>query len=373
MKGSIKKNKKTGKWDFVIDIGKDSLTGNRKQKKRRGFKTRKEAERALNTLLHELNEGTFIEPSKQTYGKYLDTWMSSKRHDLSLQTYKLYTSYISSHINPILGKLKLSDLNTYHIQHFVNELRGKGLSDSTVKRIFNVVNTSLNNAKKLEMIKKNPANNLEKPKVNTKDIAIWDHDEISLFLKTAKKSPYYIVFLLSITTGMRQGELLGLRFKDVDFENKCLYIRQTLNHDGSGFKEGAKSKAGYRSVGVDSTTLSALEIQRVNNNTNKLKHAGEYEDYDLVACTKKGRSINPRNLIRTFYNLTSKANLPKIRFHDLRHTHASLMLQQGENVKIISERLGHSSVKVTLDIYSHVLPNMQNEASDRFAQKLFNT
>lgn len=131
---------------------------------------------------------------------------------------------------------------------------------------------------------------------------------------------------------MRQGEVLGLCWRDVDFENECLYIRQTLTHDGKGFKEGAKSKAGNRSVGLDAVTLVALKQHRKQGAINKLKHGVAFKDHDLVICSPNGNPINPRNLLRSFYNLLEKSNLPKIRFHDLRHTHASLMLQQGENI-----------------------------------------
>ncbi|MCI2254816.1 site-specific integrase [Domibacillus sp. PGB-M46] len=372
MKGSIKKNKQTGKWDFVIDIGKDLITGKRKQKKKRGFKTKKEAEKALTALLNELNEGSYIEPSKQAYSDYMYFWIGIKAHEMSIQTLKAYQSYLKSHISPSLGQVPLSSLTPIHIQSFVGDLRSKELSESTIKRIYNVVNASLNAAAKTELIKKNPASTIEKPKVVAKETVIWKWDEVSSFLDSAMSSPYYVAFLLAVTTGMRQGEVLGLRWRDVDFANECLYVRQTLTHDGKGFKEGAKSKAGSRSVGLDAFTLSALKKQKKQVAECKLKLGIAYTDNDLVICSSNGKPINPRNLLRSFYNLLEKSDLPKIRFHDLRHTHASLMLQQGENIKLISERLGHSSVKITLDTYSHVLPNMQQEASNRLANKLFN-
>ena len=372
MKGSIKKNNRTGKWDLVVDVGKDKLTGKRKQKKKRGYISKKEAEKALTAILNEVNEGVFIEPSKQAYKDYLHAWLMGKKHDLSVQTSTAYKSYLKIHILPYLGDIPLATLTPLHIQGFVGELRKKGLSETTTKRIYNVVNASLNSAVKMELIKKNPASIIEKPKVIAKDSLIWNLQEVSLFLKCSDSSHYHIAFLLAVTTGMRQGEVLGLRWRDVDFDNECLYIRQTLTHDGKGFKEGAKSKAGNRSIGLDANTISALKLQRKKSVTHKLKHGSVYNNYDLVVCTPTGKPINPRNLLRAFSNIITKANLPKIRFHDLRHTHASLMLQQGENIKLISERLGHSSVKITLDTYSHILPNTQQEASTRLAQQLFN-
>jgi len=372
MKGSITKNKKTGKWDFVIDVGIDKMTGKRKQKRKRGFNTKREAEEVLTKLKNELLQGTYIEPSQQFYCDYFNEWMDGKRHNMSNQTLKNYESYFLNHIHPILGNMQLSKINPLSIQKFLSTLHEKRLSDSTVKRIFNVVNASLNSALKMELITKNPASVIEKPKVKTKEMKIWDADEITRFLRYAKESAYYTGFLLAVTTGMRQGEILGLRWRDVDLEEGLLYVRQTLNHDGKGFKTGAKSKAGNRTIGLDDYTVNALKQQRKIVVQNKLRYGALFQDYDLVICTPKGIAIRPRNLLRAFYSLIDKAGVTKIRFHDLRHTHSSLMLKQGENIKVISERLGHSSVRITLDTYSHVMPNMQKEASNRFAKQLFN-
>ncbi|MDR9796318.1 site-specific integrase [Aeribacillus pallidus] len=214
---------------------------------------------------------------------------------------------------------------------------------------------------------------IEKHKWDSKEITIWNLQQVTSFLKVAKSSPYYIAFFLAVMTGMRQGEILGLCWKDIDFENEYLYVRQTLTHDGKEFKDGAKSKASNRSIGLDIHTISVLKQERKKVAANKLKYRIAYNNFDLVVCNSKGKPINPRNLLRSFNNLVTKANLPKIRFHDLRHTNASLILQQGKNIKLISERLGDSSVKITLDTYSHVLPNMQKEASHRLANQLFNS
>ncbi|MCP3764620.1 tyrosine-type recombinase/integrase [Domibacillus sp. A3M-37] len=168
---------------------------------------------------------------------------------MSIQTIKAYQSYLNNHIASSLGSLPLASMTPMHIQSFVGELRNKGLSEWTVKRIFNVVNASLNAAVKMELIKKNPASATEKPKVSVKETnAIWSICQVSSFLKHSAPSSYHIAYLLAITTGMRQGEILGLRWKDIDFENECLFIRQTLTHDGKVLKKGAKSKAGNRSI-----------------------------------------------------------------------------------------------------------------------------
>jgi integrase len=168
-------------------------------------------------------------------------------------------------------------------------------------------------------------------------------------------------------TGMRQGEILGLRWQDVDFESSKIYITQTLSHDGSEFMVGAKSASGIRSVTVDPQTIERLlKHKRIVENEKGLAE-GVFIDKGLVICTSTGNQLLPRNLMREYKNILSKADIRKITFHDLRHTHASLLLKQNVHPKIVSERLGHSSIKLTLDIYSHLMPNMQKEAADNLA------
>jgi integrase len=369
MKGSVKKEGST--WYYLVDLGKDPITGKRKRRRKRGFKTKKDAEQALSKVIYEVNNGTFVEPSKTLFKDYFKEWLEGKRHNYSRQTVKNYESYLLNHISPVIGHIPLSNLTSLMIQNFIGVLRHKGLADGTVRRIFNVVNTSLNNAEKMQIIPKNPATLVDKPQVKQTEMKVWEISEVRRFLEVAKDSRYYMAFHLAITTGMRQGEILGLRWKDIDLHRGIVYVRQTLDHDGKDFKAGAKTKSGVRSINLDPHTVEALKSHRIMIAEERLKLGKDYKDNDLVVCTYKGTVISPRNLTRTWHSLIKKADLPKIRFHDLRHTHASLMLQQGEHVKVVSERLGHNKIQITLDTYSHVMPNMQEESANRFGEMVF--
>ncbi|MED0671623.1 site-specific integrase [Aneurinibacillus aneurinilyticus] len=158
-------------------------------------------------------------------------------------------------------------------------------------------------------------------------------------------------------TGMRQGEILGLSWKDVDLDKGLLYVTQTLPHNGKNIIVGAKTKTSIRSVALSSSTIKALKEHQNNTDTNPS---------GLVVCSTTGTPVNPANLRREWLKLIKLAEVPQIRFHDLRHTHASLMLKQGEHIKVVSERLGHSKIQMTLDTYTHIMPNMQKEAASRF-------
>jgi integrase len=184
------------------------------------------------------------------------------------------------------------------------------------------------------------------------------------------KSRYSIVFLLAIYTGMRQGELLGLRWSDIDFEKRTIHIQQTLSHDGKELRPHAKTKSSIRSVAISQETISALKKHRNLIKQEKMFLGSEYRDHDLVICTSLGTPVNPRHINKVWDHFLKKIDVPKITFHDLRHTHASLLLKQGTHPKIVSERLGHSSIQMTLDTYSHLLPNMQETAAQGLDQML---
>lgn len=169
---------------------------------------------------------------------------------------------------------------------------------------------------------------------------------------------------MAVLTGMRQGEIMGLRWKDIDFENNVIYVRQTLTQTAR-IKEGAKNNASIRNVHIPIKLVEELKLHQKRIIEEKKYYQRDYNDHDLIICTRDGRPIIPRNCRKEFYHLTKKLGLPKIRFHDLRHTHATMLIQQNVNVKLISERLGHTDIQTTLNTYSHVLPTMQREVADK--------
>jgi integrase len=196
---------------------------------------------------------------------------------------------------------------------------------------------------------------------------VWDINQVRFFLENIsnikRPSKYLSAYLLAILKGMRQGEILGLRFKDIDFQLKQIFITQTLSHDGKELRNGTKTKAGIRTIHIPDVLINHLKNERKKILESKLRYRNEYEDNDLVICTKNGKPVQPTNLLRGFKNDVRKIGLPILRFHDLRHTHATILIQQNINAKMIQERLGHSRIGITLDIYSHVLPSMQQEVA----------
>ncbi|AUS09971.1 site-specific integrase [Laceyella sacchari] len=223
---------------------------------------------------------------------------------------------------------------------------------------------------KWKMINTNPASLTSPPKIEYKEKGTWTIEEAYRFLKhTAEEPLLHIGYLLAIYTGMRLGEILGLRWKDCDFEKGQISIRQTLARTSKGlvFQE-PKTKSSRRVIAITDDIVAALKKHKALQNQNKLLLGAGYQDHDLVVCTSKGTPIIPSNFRRHYKRMIREADVPKIRFHDLRHTHATIMLQLGEHPKVVSERLGHSRTSVTLDVYSHVIPNIQGGAAKKFSE-----
>jgi integrase len=366
--------KRGNKWSFTVDIGKDPVTGKRKQKTVSGFKTKKEAEAACNELLNQLNKGYYIENTNQTFAEYLEEWLNDyAKTKVKPSTFKNYKNAVYGRIIPALGQLKLKELKLYHGQKFINTLVEEGKSSSYVLFIYRILHTALEQAVKLEKIPRNPFDGVENPKLIREKKKTWSIEEIQRFLHVAKlDSPiYYICFLLAIHTGMRKGEVLGLRWQDIDFEQKRLSVNQSLVMVQNQYIiSDLKTTSSNRVISLDDIVIAELKRHKVMQNQQKLLLGGGYEDNDLVCANEFGRFLSPGMVNHRMKEICEKAGVPYIRFHDLRHTHATLLLKLGENVKVVSERLGHSSVKMTLDVYSHVTPDMQEQAAQRFAQAL---
>ncbi|PFW83433.1 site-specific integrase [Bacillus sp. AFS075960] len=378
MGGTVTKDKSTGKWMFGFDNTKDPMTGKRRQIRRRGFKTRREAHDAMVKLKAEILGGEYSDLSKLSYATFVDEWMKERSFHLQESTYEIHKMYLENVIKPRIGHFQLRQIEPIHMQKFVNDLViDVGYAPATVHIIFRIVSASLRKAKILRLIRDNPTIGITLPKMRKKpEINVWSLQQVNYFIDESKKvhrlTRCYIVFVIALLTGMRQGEIMGLRWKDIDFQNQIIYVRQTLTQTAK-IKSGAKNNASVRNVHFPAKLIEELKLHKKRIIEEKKYYQRDYRDHGLVICTRDGRPMIPRNLRKEFYNLIEKLGLPKIRFHDLRHTHATMLIHQNVNVKLISERLGHTDIQTTLNTYSHVLPTMQREVADRldemFGQK----
>lgn len=359
------KTKNDKKWYFVIEVGKGKT---RKRKKARGFKTKKDAISAMVATQDEINKGTYVEPSKDLFETYIMNRLNDKKLNVKDSTWSTYEYLIRFHIIPALGEYKLSDITPEDIQNFYNTLKLKSaLCGGNILKIHTLINEALRKAVNWGLIKTNPAALVERPKADTKEMKIWSIEESVLYLKHASTVRYYPAFLLALTTGMRQGEILGLTWSNVDFDNNKVTVLQTLTHDGKDITPGTKTKRGIRVIAMDKQTMVELQGIRTKVKEQRLA-AGEYwVEHDLVVSTNIGTPLRSSCLCKVFHKTRIKAGLKHIRFHDQRHTHASTLLNQGFNLKVIAERLGHS-VEVLMRTYAHLMPNMQKDMADQFGE-----
>lgn len=372
LKMKVKKDEARGTWYFVVSAGKDEK-GKRKQIFKRGFTSEALAKRELRKVMQQLDDNTYVKPTKKTYSEFLTEWLQSKSLKLRSITLKTYTGHVVNHIAAKLGHFELNKITTTQIEKFYISLSLESkLSNHTISDIHKIVKNSFHSAVKRKYVTYSPVIEAETPKFKKKEMMVWTLKESALFLSHVKEHRLYPAFLLGLTTGMRQSEILGLRWKDVDFVNEHLNVRQTLSHDGKVLTVQTKTESSKRTISLYQEVLTTLEEHRRLIDNEKAAINSHYQENDLVICTGTGTPLGPRNLLRTFYSYIEKANVPKIRFHDLRHTFATLLLTQGTNPKVVMEILGHAEIKTTLDIYSHVFQSVHKDTAQKYGDMLFN-
>lgn len=374
MRGHVRK--RGNKWCFVVDVGRDE-EGKRIRKWHSGFDRRKEAEAALADTLADLRTGTYVEPSKLTLRAFLrDEWLPAMRRSLRPSTHASYSQVLDTHVVPALGHVALPALTPPMLTTLYGELLdGRGdrdpLSPRTVRYAHTIVRQALADAVKWNRLTRNPADAAEPPSAKAakaRTMRTWDREQLRRFLAHVAEDRLYAAWRMAATTGLRRGELLGLRWRDLDLDAARAQIVQTLSYAaGEPQLSEPKTDHGRRAVALDSATVTALRAHRKAQAAEKLALGPAYQDRELVFCREDGTPLWPRSLSRTFSRLAKKAELPTIRFHDLRHTHATLALQAGVHPKVVSERLGHATVSITLDTYSHAVPAMQEDAAAKVA------
>lgn len=359
MRGSV--IKRGDKYGIVYDVGR-TTSGKRKQKWESGFKTKKEAEATLAKRIYEIENGCFIDYKSQKLSEYLQDWLIQHAPNVTPSTYRGYATNVHSHIIPVIGNVLLNQLKPVHVQKLYARKLEQGLSSTSVLYIHRVLHKALNQAVKMEIVHRNVADLVDPPRKRKFQAQILNESEVALLLSEAKDTPLYTPILLAVTLGLRRGEVLGLRWDDIDFSNNTITVRQTLAYEkGKSFFADTKTDASRRSILISASLINYLQ--------NLLKNSMHHE---TVVSDKEGKPLNPNYMDRLFKQLLSKCGIKPIRFHDLRHTNATMMLKNNIPAKVASRRLGHSTIGITMDLYSHVLSEMQEDASKIF-DKMINS
>ncbi|MCL6472540.1 MAG: site-specific integrase [Firmicutes bacterium] len=369
--GSIYK-RSDGLWVGKISVGYDPVTGKLKRKSFYG-KTRKEVMDKMAQILQEVRNGTYVEPVQTSFGEWLDKWLTGyKKGQLKPSTFENYEVLIKTHIKPALGKVPLAKLQAHMLQAFYNEklekgrVDGKGgLSTRMVRYLHVIIRQALQQAVKEGLLPRNVADATSPPTVKNKQMRPLTEEELLVFFKAAKDDRLFAAYVLAVTTGLRRGELLGLCWDCVDLEQGTITVKRQLLKlkQGIVLEETTKSKSGRRNIILTDDAIRELKEYRKRQLQEKLLLGEAYQDNGLVFCKEDGTPLQPEEFTKRFQRWLEKAGLSRVRLHDLRHTHATLLLKAGVPAKIVQERLGHSSITMTLDLYSHVTPEMQKLAA----------
>ena len=320
--------------------------------------------------------GNYTQPSKMTLGEYLKRWLKDYvTPNLAPKTAEWYAYIVHTHIIPALGNITLTQLRPEHLQRYYADKLASGrndgqgaLSPQTVRHCHVTIHYALETAMKWGIIMRNPADAVMPPPIQRKQMQTWNESEVRCFLEEIKKSPYYALFHLLLSSGMRRGEALALRWRDVDLTLCQVYVTRSLQHlkDGTFVFKQPKTARGQRSIALPPATTLVLREHYEKQAEIMSRMGATLKGDDLVFCHSDGTPLQPSSITHAWEKLVKRSGLKYIRLHDARHTHASLMLKQGIHPKIVQERLGHASIQITLDTYSHVAAGLQEAAAMRF-------
>lgn len=382
MTGHIRSRGKRS-WAIVLDLGPDPATGKRRQKWHTVRGGKKHAQAEMARLINEIETGAYIEPRGLSVKDFLEQWLTDAQTKVSGTTFARYRAIVRLHLEVALGSIPLVKLAPLHIQTYLadalqsgrldgKETHGKGLSPRTVCHHHRVLSEALGRAVKWQLLARNPAVSVEPPRVEQKEMHAIDETAAASLVESAIGTRLYIPIMLAITTGMRRGEILALRWKDVDLTRGFLAVVRSLEQTKDGglrFKD-VKKKRSRRPISIPKLLIEALAPHRQAQDKHREMYGADYEDNGLICCREDGSIWPPAAFTSAYRDLLRRRKIPNIRFHDLRHSHASQLLRDGVNPKVISERLGHSKVGFTLDVYSHLLPGMQELAARKTDARL---
>lgn len=368
MKGHIIE-RSPGKWAIVLDVPNE---GKRRRKWHTFHGTKRQAETECARLIAELAGGNYVEPAKTTLQEYFVQWLKHEKANVSPKTLQRYEELLLKNVAPIIGGITLNKLSAANIDLAWGKLLesgrrdGKGgLSPRTVHHCRRVMLTAMDQAVKWDLLKRNPVALTRPPKVERKQMEAYSAPQTATLLDDLRQSRVFIPVLLAALCGMRRGEIIALRWKDIDLAGAVIAVTRSAEQVGTEvrYKETKSGKA--RTVALSSTVLEELKRHRLAQAEEQLKLGMRPGDNSFVVAQIDGVPLKPVSLTHEWTRLLAKTSLPRIRFHDLRHSHATQLLAAGVHPKIASERLGHSTIGITLDLYSHVMPGMQANAAEQ--------
>lgn len=384
MRGSTVKRGKS--WSVVLDLGRDPATGKRRQKWHSGYRTKREAEAALVELIGSVNKGSYVAPSKQSVEALAADWLEAIRPTVRDSTHYSYSRNLRLHVLPALGGVQAKAVDGGALNGLYSQLLASGnktnrpgatagLSLRTVRYIHTIIHRMFKDAVRWGRLVRNPADAADPPKATASgrpEMVTWTPEQVEMFLDAVSDHRLSAAFLTLATTGMRRGEALGLRWVDLDLDAARLSVRQTVIAVHHEVRFGTpKTAKGRRPISLDGETVAALREHRKRQAVERLQIGSGWSDLDLVFCGVDGTPLHPERFSRTFGDQVRKVEVPAIPLHALRHTWATIALGAGVHPKVVQERLGHSTIGITMDTYSHVTAALHGDAAQQVAGLIF--
>jgi integrase len=331
--------------------------------------TRKDAERELARLLREAETGLGLDPGRATVGEWLQAWLDQKRPQLASKTFERYEQVVRLHLLPALGRVPLRKLHPQHVRALHAQLLEAGLHPRTVLHVHRVLHTAFQDAVRQELVGRNVCDAVRPPRVPAREVTVPSEEELAKLLRAVRGSRLELPVTLALLCGLRRGEVLALRWEDVDFDRGVLMVRRSLEVTRAGLQLKETKTGGARAVAVPAQVLQLLRAHRRRQAEERLRAGPSWADHGLVCPGRDGRPWHPDALSWEFLRLARSLGL-RLRFHDLRHAHASYLLRTGADVRTVAARLGHSTPTLTLNTYGHLVPGAQEEAVRRLEQRL---
>ncbi len=360
---------KTGeiRYQITVEGDRDPLTGKRNRAYKNVKGSKKEANSVMHKMITEMEQGKITKRSNKSVGEWMDEWLSSYLPNAEETTIIGYKTKIRCYIKPALGDILIKSLRAEHVQKMVNDMNARRLSPKNIRDTFNNINAAMKKAVAIKLIPYNPCEGVALPKLKKYRAQVYSTETIQALLDAVDGTDMYLPVLIFVTVGLRRGELLALRWQDIDFEKKLLKVRYNMVCGENGYIiKQPKSEAGIRDIHIGDDVVTALKTARDQYLHDLTTYGDGFQNLGFVIRQEDGSPISPNAMTRKWNRfLERNAQLPKIRLHDLRHSNATALIQAGVSPKVVQQRLGHADVNITLNTYTHVLPEMDIEAAKK--------
>lgn len=378
MSGGNVSRRPSGEWEYRFDVGPDPLTGKRRRTTKSGFRTKREATQAMNHAIASHLMGRHVKRTRRTVEDFLNEWHAAVQSALRPSTWVNYRNYLDAYVIPVIGQTALQDLDAMRLNllygHLLTKGRVKapgGLAPKTVQNVHRMLHRALRDAAKWGQLPRNFAEDAEPPRASRKRPTVWSPEQLGVFVQHVSADRFYALWLLVATTGLRRGELAGLKRTDIDFTARTVSpSTPRVVVAGHAVESEAKTRSGERNLALDPDTLEALR-EYVSSWKEERDLLGQ--DTELLFVWSSGQPLHPDTITALFHEHCKGAGLPRIRLHDVRHSYATAALKAGIPPKVISERLGHATAAFTLQTYTHVIPGMDELAADTVARLILGT